>query len=163
MPKCLQILKVCQAEDERQIYAFDLTDEFASLWSPNRPYTVGTVVRPRDNPGTGLEYVSSGGVSNGELEPEWPIVVGDAVDDGSLTWTAQLMTFSGLNHRIVSAAWTAPSDITADDQVETDHPAMQEARIEISGGTLGQRYTVIGLVTTDQGSIFELRLQDTIV
>jgi hypothetical protein len=156
VPKCLQVLKVCKTAGERQDYAFDLTAEFSKLWEADHPYAAAAVVRP--SVGTGLEYVSSGGQSNGEIEPEWPTPAGETVEDGSITWTAQALSALGLKHHIVDCTWTAPDGITASDQVETDDPGLQEIRIWVSGGTVGESYVITALVETNLGALFECRL-----
>jgi len=164
--ECVQTLEVCKAASERQWYAFDLTDEFARRWEPNHPYDVGQIVRPWRRPGTGLEYVSSGGVSHGKTEPDWPGVVGETVVDGSITWTAQAITYDSLSERLASAdpvEWITDRDLVLADEVEQDLPALQEVRVWASGGTLGETYNCVAVIETQAGSIYECRLKVTIV
>jgi hypothetical protein len=168
MAKCIETLKVCKAADERLDYGFNLTDEFAHRWKPNRPYEYGQVVRPADLPATGFEYVasgadSSGGVSNGESEPIWPKTLGGTVTDGSITWTAQPMSYDGLRERISDVYWIGMGDIVLADAVEQDLPALQEVRIWCSEGTLGETYDCVANITTASGAIYECRLEVTIV
>lgn len=169
MAKCIETLKVCQGADERQDYAFNVTDELATRWQANRAYLSGQIVRP--NTGTGFEYVattpdSSGGLSNGEAEPNWPKVVGGTVVDGSITWTAQLPSFDGLRDRIDTVVWESdsePSDLVLSDQVEQDLPGLQEARIWVSGGTVGEVYNCRALITTESGAKYECRLEVSVI
>lgn len=171
MAKCIETLKVCQGADERQDYAFNVTDEFAIRWQANRAYDTGQVVRPNELPATGYEYVAtaldlSGGMSNGASEPNWPKVIGTAVVDGSITWTAQPPTYDGLRERIDTVLWDSnsdPSDLMLSDQVEQDIPGLQEARIWVSGGTVGQTYDCRALITTESGAKYECRLEVTII
>lgn len=155
MTECLQILEVCKTVGERQDYAFNLTREFARRWQPDHPYPANDRIRPNDRPGTGLQYVSSGGVSNGKKEPPWPLT--GTVADGPITWTPEEISFAGLRHRIDSVVW--PVDSMLSDAVEIDEAALQEIRIHVAGGTPGVTYTFPALITTTTGEIFEVRLQ----
>lgn len=157
MSQCVATLKECQGAEELHDYAFDLTDEFSRQWAPNAEEPLGAVVRPGT---TGLEYISGGGITSGEVEPEWPPDNGDTVTDGSVVWTAQSVSYTGLRHRIGSVDWTAPAGITISDPVETDRPALQEARISVTGGVVGRTYRIVGLVTTlAADEVFEVRLE----
>jgi hypothetical protein len=168
--KCIETLKVCQGAEERQDYAFNVTDEFALRWQPNRAYQTGQAVRPNALPGTGFEYVataadSSGGMS-ADQEPNWTKTVGATVVDGSITWTCQLPTYDSLRERIDSVDWDSdsdPSDLVLADQVEQDIPGLQEARIWVSGGVVGQVYNCRALITTEAGARYECRLEVTII
>jgi hypothetical protein len=168
MAKCIETLKVCKAADERLDFGFNLTDEFAHLWKPNRPYEYGQIVRPADLPATGFEYVaegadSSGGVSNGASEPIWPRTIGGTVVDGSVTWIAQPMTYDGLRERVGDVYWLGEGDLILSDPVDQDLPALQEVRIWASGGTIGRSYDCVVNITTLSGAIYECRLEITIV
>ncbi len=168
MAKCIETLKVCQGADERQDYAFNVTDELAIRWQPNRTYQTGQIVRPNELPGTGYEYVAStadstGGLSAGDAEPNWPKTLGGTVVDGSVTWTAQLPTFDGLRDRIDSVQWVTDGDFVLSDQVEQDLPGLQEVRIWASGGTIGRTYDTYCLITTEAGAVYECRLQINII
>ena len=171
MAKCIETLKVCQGANERQDYAFNVTDELAIRWQANRTYQTGQTVRPNELPGTGYEYVatvadSSGGMSSGAAEPTWPKTLGGTVVDGSVTWTAQIPTFDGLRDRIDTVSWDTTSetgDLLLTDPVEQDLPGLQEVRIWVSGGTLGETYDCWVLITTESGAIYECRLEVTII
>ena len=170
MAKCIETLKVCQGADERQDYAFNVTDEFSLRWQPNRGYQTGQSLRPNELPGTGFEYVvtaidSSGGMS-AEQEPNWPKVVGESVVNGSITLTCALPTYDSLRERIDSVVWDSdsePSDLMLSDQVQQDIPGLQEARIWVSGGTVGETYNCRALITTESGAKYECRLEVTII
>ena len=168
MAKCIETLKVCQGADERLDYAFNVTDELALRWQTSRSYLTGQVVRP--SVATGFEYVattddSSGGLTNGRVEPTWPRAEGGTVVDGSVTWTAQLPTFEGLRDRIDTVAWESRplGDLNLTDQVEQDLPGLQEVRIWVSGGTIGEVYDCRALITPEAGAKYECRLEVTII
>jgi len=159
MTECIATLKVCQGEQSVLDYAFDLTDRFAIPREPNRPYANAAHVRPVES-GTGWQYQSSGGVTNGDdFEPDWPTESGEAVIDGSLTWTAEAITFDSLRYRIASVTWTAPDGITLSDESIIDQPALQEARVTVAGGTAGQKYRIVGVVVTTTGLEYEVRIE----
>lgn len=159
MTECIATLKVCQGSEARLDYAIDLTERFAIPRQPNYPYPDGATVRPVEG-GTGWQYQSSGGVTNGDdFEPDWPIENGGTVDDGSLTWIAEEITFDSLRYRIDDVEWTAPDGITLSDEQVIDQPAMQEVRVTVAGGTAGRRYRIVGVVTTTTGLMFEVRIE----
>jgi hypothetical protein len=164
MAECIQTLEVCQTAREKQDYAFNLTPDFAIVWQADRPApAVVRAIAESGKPGTGLEYASSGGQTNGKKEPSWPTeLAAEPIADGSAMWTAQALSFASLKHRIASVAWDVVAGITLSDQVETDLPGLQEVRITVSGGTAGTTYTCPGLITTVGGKKFEVRLLVTI-
>jgi len=159
MANCVITLKACQSPDELYDYAFNLTDQFSNAWQTNYPFALGAILRPGIY---GVEYISSGGVSNGEVEPEWPDDAGETIEDGSVTWTAQAVSAAGLNEQIDTVDWSAPADLTISDPTEIRQVALQEARIWVTGGVVGSKYRVTGLLTTTIGTVYELRVELTI-
>lgn len=119
-------------------------------------YAAGVAVRPNTRAQTGLEYVSSGGVSRGisarqpieKAEPQWPMT--GTVPDGSIIWTPREISFDSLEERIVSEQWDWPDGITVEPQPHHDEAAMQVSSARFSGGTRGRVYDVSVLVTTTQ-------------
>lgn len=159
MTECIATLKACQGPQSVLDYAIDLTERFAIPRQPNYPYPNGACVRPVEG-GTGRQYRSSGGVTNGdEFEPDWPTEDNGEVEDGSLTWAAEDITFDSLRYRIDSVAWTAPDGITLTNEQVIDQPAMQEVRVTIAGGVAGQKYRIVGVVTTTTGLEYEVRIE----
>lgn len=159
MTDCIAKFKACQGDQAKLDYAFDLTDRFAIPRQPNHPFSNGACVRPVEG-GTGLQYRSNGGVTSGdEFEPQWPAQEGGEVIDGSLTWTGEQITFESLRYRIDSVVWTAPDGITLSDELVIDQPALQEARVTVAGGTAGERYRIVGVVTTTTGLEHEVRIE----
>lgn len=56
-------------------------------WHPATTYAADTIVIPTTPKGNGLQYkTTSGGTSNGTNEPSWPIMSGQSVTDGTVTW-----------------------------------------------------------------------------
>lgn len=159
MTECIATLKVCQGPMSVLDYAFDLTERFSIPRQPNFPYANGAHVRPVEN-GTGWQYQSSGGVTNGDdFEPDWPTESGETIEDGSLVWTAEAITFDSLRYRIDSVTWTAPDGITLSNELVIDQPAMQEVRVTVAGGAAGEKYRIIGVVTTTTGLEHEVRIE----
>lgn len=159
MTECIAKIKACQGDQAKLDYAFDLTERFAIPRQPNHPYAESACVRPTEGE-TGRQYRSSGGVTNGDdFEPQWPAENGGEVVDGSLTWTAEDITFDSLRYRIDSVTWTAPDGITLSDETIIDQPALQEARVTVAGGTAGQKYRIVGVVTTTTGLEYEVRIE----
>lgn len=159
MTECIATLKACQGSEARLDYALDLTERFSIPRLPNFPFAAGARVRPVEG-GTGWQYQSSGGVTNGDdFEPQWPTEDGGTIADGSLIWTAEDITFDSLRYRIDSVTWTAPDGITLSDESIIDQPAMQEVRVTVEGGTAGQKYRIVGVVTTTTGLEYEVRIE----
>ena len=162
MAQCIATLKVCQAADERYPYGFNLTDAFSRLWEASFPYLADSVVRSDGNPAYGREFKASADGTSGDDEPEWPSTNAGEVDDGSLHWVSQPMSFNGLAYRITGAVWTAPAGITADSATYTDLPSLQQVRVWISGGVRGRKYVIVGQVSATDGTetaMFEVRLE----
>lgn len=163
MAKCIAELKVCQGDDERQAYAFNITREFARAWRADFPYASTVRVRPPgdETAGTGFEYSSSGGQSAGN-EPAWPTELAGTVVDGSITWTAAAYSFAGLEDRIDTVTWFPATGITLDGQIDTDTAGLQQALVYASGGVAGKTYTSYALIETQAGETYEVRLILTI-
>lgn len=59
----------------------------SNIWQPNTYYPLFDVVRPSD-PNNKLTFIlDQFSYSSGNNEPDWPINLGDSVEDGSLVWT----------------------------------------------------------------------------
>lgn len=158
MTECIATIKACQGSQSRLDYAFDLTERFSIARKPNYPFANDACVRPVEG-GTGRQYRSSGGVTNGDdFEPEWPPEDGGTVNDGSLTWTGEDITFDSLRYRIDEVEWTPPDGITLSDESIIDQAAMQEVRVTVAGGTAGRKYRIVGVVTTTTGLQYEVRI-----
>ena len=57
-------------------------------WISSTAYTLGTVVRAYTDNGGGFFYRCIGGGTSGNIEPFWPTVIGNEVQDGTVTWMA---------------------------------------------------------------------------
>jgi len=56
-------------------------------WHPATTYAANTIVIPTAPKGNGLQYKTvSGGTSSATNEPSWPIMSGQSVIDGTVTW-----------------------------------------------------------------------------
>lgn len=58
---------------------------FKNYWEPSTVYPANSTVQP--NPPNGFYYKSSGGGTSGSSAPAWPVIAGQTVSDGSVTWT----------------------------------------------------------------------------
>jgi hypothetical protein len=76
-----------------------LTDGVQGVWSvsrwlPSTPYAVGDFVIPATfNGWPSLVYRCTSGGSSSSSEPAWPTEVADTVNEGTVTWRAELMTY----------------------------------------------------------------------
>ncbi len=140
---CEIVQEVCKRAGERKAFpAFDWVDVFARRWIAKQPFGNGVAVRPANRPATGLEYVSSGGVTAAR-EPKWPTTTGGTVMDGSITWTARAITYDSLIYRIDDVEYDVPEGITLHEQDFIDEPAAQQVPLEVSGGTEGETYDIV--------------------
>lgn len=167
MAECQIVLEVCLQNGERQDYSLNWTDEFSKRWEPDHPYVSGERVRPSATRGPcGFELESSGGQSGGQ-EPNWRGKIkaeGDTVTEGGITWTGRAYSNDSLRHQIQGIpVWTPADGQTAEDQEETIAPGLQETRIWIEGGEVGEGpYEHLVLVTTDQGAKFRGMIRVTV-
>lgn len=69
----------------------------------------------------------------------------DAVLDYAVDWSSWLVE----GDTITGSEWTVADGLTMDDDSFTDTSAV----IWLSGGTLGERYTVVNRITTEQGRV----------
>ena len=162
MAKCLQTAKKCQPLEARLDYGWDWTRTFTRLWQRDKPFGTGVTVRPA-GPVTGFQYRSSGGQS-GEVEPNWPKVIGAEVIDGSITWTTEAITVDSLMDRIDTDTWVASDSpgLTLVPVPPIDTAGEQITAAVISGGVMGTTYTVENEVLTTEGYEYVARLFLTI-
>ena len=162
MAKCLQVAKKCQHIEAVLDYGFDWTRAFSRLWAKDKPFGTGVTVRPA-GPVTGYQYRSSGGQS-GEVEPNWPKVLGATIVDGSITWEAELYTVDSLQDRIDTDTWVASDSpgLTLVPSAPVDTAGEQLTVAVISGGVAGTTYTVENEVFTTEGLEYVARLVLTI-
>lgn len=168
-PICNIVFERCKTPGAVRIWGFVWTFEFTRRWQPNMGYPSGVAVRPNTRAQTGLEYVSSGGVSRGisarqpieKAEPQWPMSGGTA-PDGSILWTPQPISYDSLEERIQSEVWTPPSGINVDGLDHLDEPGRQISAARVSGGAKGQVYDILLRVTTTVGQVREAILRVTI-
>ena len=160
---CIVTLERCKAPSSVKTWGFNWTAYFTRVWEPGMGFAPGVAVRPNSRPGTGYEYLSSGGVSRGatprrplaKVEPLWP-EGSDAiatVTDGSIVWTRQAISFESLEERIASDNWEVPSGLTGDPQPFVDSAGLQASAIRLGGGVVGQIYDVRVDVTTTIGNV----------
>lgn len=89
-------------------FDFEWEADVARVRQPNATYTAGTKVRPSVR--NGFQYSASGGTTRTQ-EPAWPTVVGNTVNDGSVTWTAEALAATSLDTTISTSTWTAVSGV----------------------------------------------------
>ncbi len=59
-----------------------------ALWQASYAYSVGDVVRPDTDNGSGFFFRATVGGTSGAAEPFWPTVIANTVEDGTVTWMA---------------------------------------------------------------------------
>ena len=161
MSVCAPHLKACQRPNEKLDYAFDLLIELSRVWEANTEYATGVRVRPSTTRlQTGFEYISSGGQTSGAREPRWPKVDGETVTDGSITWTAAVLSLDSLKDRISTVVWSAEDPLIAiSDDVVGDDAGQQLVTAWVAGGEDGETYDVLAFITTTAGIQIERVLE----
>ena len=127
-------------------YAVEFARHCIRVREPATAYALNARVRPMRE--TGLQYKASAGTT-GTDEPRWPITAALTVVDGSVTWTAEAIDSNAIARTLVSALWTVDSGLTVGSQIDT--PTRSAAII--SGGVLGQRYSVRVDATFTDGTV----------
>lgn len=141
--------------NEKISYEFDFARALWVLWQPGRAYSAGTYVRPtRPN---GFAYLAAGSGQAAQDEPNWPVVVDNTVQDGSITWTCKAAGSNALDS-IASFEVTEDAGITADDGTQVG----SRIKVVVEGGTIGNRYRVRCKVTTTLGDVYEEILRITV-
>ena len=150
---CRIVETTCKTEVERKPWTIDYTRFLTRFWSPGVVFSADVRVRPRTP--TGFQYVSSGGQS-GSREPRWTdVTVGDELDDGSITWTAEAIDNLSLTATIASSTWSAEAPMTVDTDSIVNTDGVQTVSAQMVGGTAGATYDITNTVTLSTGAIEE--------
>jgi hypothetical protein len=148
---CTKIGDLCKTPSERTPLRIPLRgSEFIRTWEAQNVYAAGERVRPRKANGYEYECTAPGQVLL--REPSWPIILGDAVSDGSVTWTCRAISNASLTREIQSVTWIG-GGLTIDGTAFVSASGENELSAYISGGTAGQTYEVIARITFSDGSI----------
>jgi len=59
-----------------------------SVWLSSNAYSVGDLVRPATDIGTGFYFRATVAGTTGTVEPFWPTIIENTVQDGTVTWMA---------------------------------------------------------------------------
>lgn len=100
---------------------------------PDHDYEMNTCVVPATR--TGFQYRATTAGVTGHREPRWPLIAGQTVRDGSVVWTAEVISTASLERSLSSASWDA-GGLT----LTNFNATAQEAVALVSGGTAGQAY-----------------------
>ena len=150
---CRVVDQACKTEIERKPWTIDYSRFLSRLWAPGTVFAVDIRVRPRSP--TGFQYVSSGGQSGGR-EPRWiDIGLGDDLEDGSITWTAEAIDNESLIATIVSSTWAAEAGMTVDTDSFINSDGVQSTSVQMVGGTAGTEYDITNTVTLSTGAVEE--------
>lgn len=161
--ECLFTVEACQGAGEKYQYGFNWTLRLARLWLPNSPFAAGVRVRPSAQTlQTGFEYESSGGQSSGAAEPRWPTRAGATVRDGSITWTAVVLSEDSLLERIAESDWDVPTGLEGSGPDVVATAGSQSTQIALTAGAEGETYTVVNEIRTTAGNEYQAVIALTI-
>ena len=150
---CRVVDHTCKTEVERKPWTIDYSRFLSRFWAPGTVFSADIRVRPRTP--TGFQYVSSGG-QTGSREPRWTDVdVGDDLEDGSVTWTAEVVDNASLTATIVSSVWAAEAPMTVDTDSIINTDGVQSVSAQFVGGTAGATHDATNTVTLSTGAIEE--------
>jgi len=128
-----------------ETFGIDWTDQIVSVWRRKHRYATGAIVRAPV--GTGMYYVAAPlnsqawGLSS-ELTQEFPQTENETFTDGSILWTARHPASLSLPS-ISQSVWTL------DDGIVEDSNGIDGliGRITVSGGSPGEQYRMVNLIT----------------
>ncbi|MDE2100873.1 MAG: hypothetical protein KGL39_26740 [Patescibacteria group bacterium] len=120
------------------VRGFDWTGYLSNVWTPNTAVAQGFAIRPSQP--TGYEYAVSIAGTTGEAEPVWPVVVGQTVSDGSVTWKCQAIANDSLYSTLQSAGWLAPTGVLVSQQSVTGNIA--QAMIDLTNALVNTEYVI---------------------
>lgn len=155
---CVFVQETCKSPASVKEFAFDLTRRLERRWQARAFYSNGQRIRP-ERKRAGFEYEAGGDGQTGLKEPGFPATLGETVGDGSITWTCRAISNGSLVKTISNVAWTVPAGLTHDDDALNNTGGRQEISVTLSGGTAGQSYLVVALVTYSDGTRDEIGLQ----
>jgi hypothetical protein len=128
------VIKSQDPQDELD-YTADFRAHCVRYREPGVDYNLGTAVEPVS--ATGFQYRATVAGRTAAKEPRWPTTAGQTVRDGSVVWTCEAPTGDSIERTIANAQWTG-SGLT----ISTPTNSPTASRAFISGGILGQSYTV---------------------
>jgi hypothetical protein len=169
---CVLVQEVCIRAGERKPWAFDWTLRFANKWRANAPYPATTRIRPSTlEDQVGYEFESSGGQSDGLLEPRWKKggVLNGTVDtqfskpDGSILWTPRELSYASLIERIDDVEYEVPAGISLDEDDIIDEPGMQATPFVVyNAQETDEQLDIVCRVTTTLGHKYDAILRVTV-
>lgn len=151
-----------QRPGESLTWFFDFGAECYRLREPGRAYAVNDVVRPATP--TGYEYKcttagQTAGTAERPHEPAWPRAVGGTVTDGSVVWTAQLVSNSGLRRTISSKTVTVDAGLTEVSSAIVNEASKQGVSVRLSSTQDGKTLDCLVRATFSDSEIAELALR----
>lgn len=152
---CRVVGKDCKLSGENLPIQIDLTDFCESRWNNQRGagiYRLNDVVRPTEPNRTGYEYKATQAGQVGVVEPDWPIVIGESVTDGSVIWECQAISNASLMKTISTALWDGDGFTVAGQSIiNTD--GEQRIKCFITGDQTSGVYLVQAAVTFSDGHV----------
>lgn len=130
-------------------YTIDWHDDLIAQPLREFDFEAGIVIQAQIETGWYYESTSAGRTPR-NYPIAWPRAEGEEVQDGSVVWTARHPS-SAIVPQVSSAAWTLPSGITKDSQVESG----SLTHVVLSGGTDGEDYEILCRMTPTSGLVRE--------
>lgn len=130
-------------------YEIDWIQQLVGEAERSADFEVGEVIRAQRDTGWFYECTTAGRTS-AHYPTEWPRASAETVRDGSVVWTCRHPSEPTVP-TVDSAAWTVPSGLTLDSQLETRYVTS----LTVSGGTDGENYDVLCRMTPTIGNVIE--------
>lgn len=144
---CPLTVPVEKRAGEVKRWGFNLTPYLARVWFPGYVYQETMAIRPPVP--TGFQYRAlNDGQSSSRQPRRWPVVLGDTIVDGGVTWEAEQVTSDSLERNVSSVEWILPDDFTLEFQDEQTAAGQVIILADIGGGLARQRrYEIVARVT----------------
>lgn len=156
---CVVTQEVCKRATEIKPWGFNWIVHLARKWTPNTYFGVGVRIRPSTKDlQTGFEYESSGGTTNGAIEPRFPTELTgpkSTVKDGSITWTARAQSDASLAEQITTVDWEVDPALTFTEAAPVISGTEQVTYGQFESGVAGETYDAIVHVDTTLGNKYD--------
>lgn len=121
-----------------EIYAIDWDGWLSNFWERGGIVPPGFVIRPTTP--NGFSFVTVLGGQSGNAEPQWPSLLGQTVNDGSVIWASQAVDTTSLFATVQSATWLPPSGIIVSGAEVSGQVVIAE--IDATAAVAGTNYAI---------------------
>lgn len=154
----IQTVEPKRSGDTIWVNRVDWHDVLANFRESGVAVALNAVVRLSRLDSTGLQYrATTAGITSGARIPRrrWPTTIGGTLTDGSVVWTAEVMSVDSLRTSVVSDDWLAVSGLAFGSRTAAD----MIYQIMVDGGVSGQTYDLVHRITCANGEVIEQKIR----